>query len=129
MCVPSVGRSVYLFLILNHDTRAQLDRFRAWLAETTDVMASDPPPGESRLRRHLRARAQPLVLPPGFPDARVADAFWRPAVDRSRESFTWGEPDGPALCAFAGEKVSLSLSIYLFAFMAQGWELEAGAFL
>ncbi|XP_028401708.1 DNA repair protein complementing XP-G cells homolog isoform X2 [Dendronephthya gigantea] len=67
--------------------------------------------GKSKLLLHeskVKSKLKNVVLPTGFPSSQVFEAYLNPAVDDSREAFSWANPDLHSLRLFASEKLGWS---------------------
>uniref|UniRef100_T1JMN9 XPG-I domain-containing protein n=1 Tax=Strigamia maritima TaxID=126957 RepID=T1JMN9_STRMM len=69
-----------------------LKAFKKWWEENKTNVSTDTP---------VRKKLRKLVLPPGFPNDAIAKAYLEPAVDDSREGFSWSKPDLAALREYA----------------------------
>jgi len=97
--IPGVGPVTALEIITDFET---LDEFKEWCAK---VQLGRPQDLEGQLttpfRRKFKSTVQKrLFLPPGFPDARVDQAYLQPEVDSNPEEFQWGVPDLDKLRSF-----------------------------
>ena len=107
--IPGVGVVLAMEMLVDFagSGQEQLLALRDWLDHMRDrTLAYDE--SESKLRRHLRHMKRPLVLPDGFPDPRVRQAFRKPEVDPSNEPFTWASLDTAGLHDFAFLKLGWS---------------------
>lgn len=97
--IPGVGPVTALEILTEFDNLAD---FKEWCSK---VQLGRPKDLEDQLttpfRRKFRNTVQKrLFLPPGFPDARVDDAYLHPEVDSDPEPFQWGLPDLDKLRGF-----------------------------
>lgn len=97
--IPGVGPVTALEILTEFDT---LTDFKEWCSK---VQLGRPKDLEDQLttpfRRKFRNTVQKrLFLPPGFPDARVDEAYLNPEVDSDPEPFQWGLPDLDKLRGF-----------------------------
>lgn len=99
------------------DVRTGLTEFKTWL-EGIDVPHNggqvDPSvEGHATLKvrtfheKHPTARAR-WVLPDGFPNDAVVQAYLHPVVEQSREPFAWGVPDVARLQRFCARTIGWS---------------------
>ncbi|XP_054430343.1 basic immunoglobulin-like variable motif-containing protein isoform X1 [Pteronotus mesoamericanus] len=89
--IPTVG-CVTAMEILNEFPGHGLEpllKFSEWWHEAQKNKKIRPNPYDTKVKKKLRR----LRLPPGFPNAAVADAYLKPVVDDSKGSFLWGKPD------------------------------------
>ncbi|KIW17585.1 hypothetical protein PV08_04780 [Exophiala spinifera] len=97
--IPGVGPVTALEILTDFAT---LTEFKEWCSR---VQLGRPQDLEDQLttpfRRKFRNTVQKrLFLPPGFPDARVDEAYLNPEVDSDPEPFQWGVPDLDKLRSF-----------------------------
>ncbi|KIW42625.1 uncharacterized protein PV06_06156 [Exophiala oligosperma] len=97
--IPGVGPVTALEILTEFET---LTEFKEWCGR---VQLGRPQDLEDQLttpfRRKFRNTVQKrLFLPPGFPDARVDEAYLNPDVDSDPEAFQWGVPDLDKLRSF-----------------------------
>ncbi|KAL6250301.1 DNA repair protein rad2 [Rhinocladiella similis] len=97
--IPGVGPVTALEILTEFET---LTEFKEWCSR---VQLGRPQDLEDQLttpfRRKFRSTVQKrLFLPPGFPDARVDEAYLNPEVDSDPEAFQWGVPDLDKLRSF-----------------------------
>jgi hypothetical protein len=59
------------------------------------------PSANPMLRKRLRSSKRPMILPVGFPDEHVRQAYTNPLVDKSNEKFEWVVPDLNGLRTYA----------------------------
>uniref|UniRef100_A0A914WU46 Uncharacterized protein n=1 Tax=Plectus sambesii TaxID=2011161 RepID=A0A914WU46_9BILA len=83
----------------------ELDDGMAVLQAIADWRSRPPPCAESSIRRRLRKVLSNGRPPNNFPDPLVYDAYVRPNVDESTESFAWGRPDVTGLKLFVWDKL------------------------
>ena len=82
-----------------------LQEFRKWM-DGYDFGENDMYNGQilEFQKKHRSARSR-WILPPDFPAANVLQAYSRPVVDSSNESFSWEKPDIEKLRSFLSRKV------------------------
>ncbi len=83
---------------------------RDWLLAVQ--AAQMPKEVESKTRQRLRLLGHKLVIPLGFPNPLVREAFMSPLVDTSLEPFVMGSPDWDAIGLLLAQKVT-ALRSYL----------------
>lgn len=95
--LPNVGPVTALEILSEFET---LENFTTWW---DTVALGQPISAEDRaspFRRKFRKHATKLLLPTGFPDKRVDQAYLQPEVDHDPSPFAWGVPDLDALRSF-----------------------------
>ncbi|XP_018614498.1 DNA repair protein complementing XP-G cells homolog isoform X2 [Scleropages formosus] len=65
-----------------------LTNFSKWWSEAQENKKLAPNPNDTKVKKKLRK----ILLPPGFPNPVVAQAYLHPTVDDSCTSFSWGQP-------------------------------------
>ena len=96
--VTGIGVVRAMEILADFEGATPLADFREWLLKAQSDDPTPPLPDESNIRRSLRSLSRPLVLPDGFPDARVRRAFLSPDVDAVPDDLlVWRPPDVEAL--------------------------------
>ncbi|KIW98944.1 uncharacterized protein Z519_00607 [Cladophialophora bantiana CBS 173.52] len=97
--IPGVGPVTALEILTDFE---DLVEFKAWcervqLGRPQDVENQLTTPFRRKFRKTVQKR---LLLPSGFPDLRVDEAYLNPEVDSNPEQFQWGVPDLDKLRGF-----------------------------
>ena len=91
--LPGVGPVTAVEIISEFPTATGLQEFKEWWST---VQINGPPlntePTTFR-KKFRRAQGTKLFLPPTFPSPAVTEAYLKPDVDSSPDSFQWGVPD------------------------------------
>ncbi|KAL5630813.1 hypothetical protein BROUX41_000685 [Berkeleyomyces rouxiae] len=99
--LPGVGPVTAVEILSEFPGKDGLGKFKEWWE---DVQINNRPQDVdafSAFRRKFRkAHSSKLFLPASFPSQAVHEAYIRPEVDDSRESFQWGVPDLDGLRKF-----------------------------
>jgi DNA excision repair protein ERCC-5 len=104
--IPGIGPVTALELLAEFP---DLQDFKDWWTGVqNNTIPKDADKDNSFRRRFRRSHATKLFLPPGFPDQRVADAYFNPEVDSDPEPFQWGVPDLAALRTFLSSQIGWS---------------------
>ncbi|KAK0357292.1 DNA repair protein rad2 [Friedmanniomyces endolithicus] len=74
--------------------------FREWWTGVQMNTITKEDDKSNTFRKKFRRNAAKIFLPPGFPDPRIASAYWEPEVDSDPAGFQWGVPDLDALRGF-----------------------------
>ncbi|KAK1811775.1 DNA repair protein rad2 [Friedmanniomyces endolithicus] len=74
--------------------------FREWWTGVQMNTITKEDDKANTFRKRFRRNAAKIFLPPGFPDPRIASAYWEPEVDSDPAGFQWGVPDLDALRGF-----------------------------
>ncbi|KAK0981993.1 DNA repair protein rad2, partial [Friedmanniomyces endolithicus] len=77
-----------------------LEGFREWWTGVQMNTITKEDDKANAFRKKFRRNAAKIFLPPGFPDPRIASAYWEPEVDSDPAGFQWGVPDLDALRGF-----------------------------
>ncbi|XP_043927188.1 DNA excision repair protein ERCC-5-like [Protopterus annectens] len=64
-------------------------KLKEWWTEAQKNKRIRPNPYDTKVKKKLRG----VQLPPGFPNPAVVEAYLKPEIDDSEESFSWGRPD------------------------------------
>lgn len=91
--LQGIGPVTAVEIISEFPTERGLQEFRDWWsqAQTSTLPLSSE---QSTFRKKFRrAQATKLILPIGFPNAAVTEAYLKPDVDSTPEPFQWGVPD------------------------------------
>lgn len=87
--IPGIGPVTALEILTEF---SGLEEFRDWWTQVQTGM--DMSTGNhSSFYKKFRKNASKIFLPPSFPDARVEEAYLKPAVDSDPSFFQWGVPD------------------------------------
>ncbi|XP_051882530.1 DNA excision repair protein ERCC-5 [Pristis pectinata] len=89
--IPGVGY-VTAMELLNEFLGPGLEplfRIRDWWTEAQKSKKLRDNPNDTKVKKKLRH----LDIYPGFPNPAVAEAYLKPVIDESEESFSWGRPD------------------------------------
>ncbi|KAF2823585.1 PIN domain-like protein [Ophiobolus disseminans] len=104
--IPGIGPVTALELLAEFP---DLQDFKDWWTGVQDgTIPKDADKGSAFRRRFRRTQATKLFLPVGFPDQRVAEAYFKPEVDSDPEPFQWGVPDLAALRTFLSSQIGWS---------------------
>ncbi|KAL1923154.1 uncharacterized protein VTP21DRAFT_9530 [Calcarisporiella thermophila] len=103
--VTGVGGVTAMEIIQEFPGEEGLRRFRRWWEQ---VVKGEKVDVETPTQRRLRRQIQKLELPDAFPDPHVREAYMRPLVDDSKETFVWGFPDLDVLREFLMETLPWS---------------------
>ncbi|KAK2060312.1 DNA excision repair protein [Colletotrichum caudatum] len=99
--LPGVGPVTAVEILSEFPGKDGLARFKEWWQ---DVQMNNRPKeadaGSPFRRKFRKSQATKLFLSSGFPNPAVTDAYIRPEVDSSPESFQWGVPDLEGLRQF-----------------------------
>ncbi|EHL01866.1 putative DNA repair protein rad13 [Glarea lozoyensis 74030] len=104
-----VGSVTAIELLSEFSSPTGLQDFKHWW---TSVQGPHPPPLSEETstfrKKFRRAQASKLFLPAGFPSPAVAEAYYKPHVDSSKEEFRWGVPDLEGLRGFLMQTIGWS---------------------
>jgi DNA excision repair protein ERCC-5 len=104
--IPGIGPVTALELIAEFP---DLQDFKDWWTGVQNgTIKKEDDKGNAFRRRFRRSQATKLFLPTGFPDLRVAEAYFKPDVDKDPEQFQWGVPDLAALRTFLSSQIGWS---------------------
>jgi len=99
--LPGVGPVTAVELVAEFPGTGGLDEFREWWMDVQSGNRPKDADAASPFRRKFRkSYGKKLFLPPGFPSPAVTEAYLKPAVDDSNETFQWGLPDVEGLRQF-----------------------------
>ncbi|XP_056005914.1 DNA excision repair protein ERCC-5-like isoform X3 [Ostrea edulis] len=98
--IPGVGPVTAMEILSEFPAAdfSSLQAFKSWWEESQKKKRN---PNISKVRSKLRR----LDVSEGFPDHRIVDAFLKPTVDESEETFSWVLPDLDLLREYAKEKL------------------------
>ncbi|KAJ3118190.1 DNA repair protein rad2 [Physocladia obscura] len=91
-----------------------LRQFREWVISVQRGFEIDEKETETAIRKKFKTKARRLDLPVEFPDSRVFDAYFRPEVNESLDSFIWGSVDIAVRQAFPRSPTNSFGSIFLY---------------
>lgn len=92
--LPGIGPVTALEILSEFPSVEGLQEFKDWWASVQQNPGA-PAKNESTTfrKKFRRAQATKLFLPTIFPSPAVTEAYWKPEVDSSPETFQWGVPD------------------------------------